>query len=128
MNNRQAKVLALRLITGVVSNIDGCNIEGGPDLSDEDEEKVLIEVKKIGEVFYKKAVKMGGDFNQFTGVPSKLPIESALYHKLIKQSEKEVVCTSCGNKFSPSDMEHGHCPDCKKMFKELDEDEEEEIL
>ena len=63
MNQKEAKLLALRTATAMLNN--------PPEFEDaypqKDLDKILKELDKIAETLYKKAVKIGGGFNRYTG-------------------------------------------------------------
>lgn len=63
MNQKEAKLLALRTATAMLNN--------PPDFEDtyphKDLEKILKELNKIAESLEKKAFKIGGEFNRYTG-------------------------------------------------------------
>ena len=56
MNQREAKIIALRKATALLN--------GGLD---QQPEKVLKELEKLALEFEKRAKKLGGDFNVYTG-------------------------------------------------------------
>ena len=63
MTQKEAKLIALRTATTMLTY--------PPDFEDnfeeKDEAKILKELEKIAESLYKKAFKIGGDFNRYTG-------------------------------------------------------------
>ena len=65
MTKKEAKIEALRIAVAHLNNPPQFNKEDGVSL--EDEEKILKELKIITEALRKKSVRLGGDFNQYTG-------------------------------------------------------------
>lgn len=56
--------MALRTATGVLFNALSLDWE---DINVEDAEAINKELENIAEAMYKRAVKLGGDFNKYSG-------------------------------------------------------------
>jgi hypothetical protein len=63
MNKKEAKLIALRTATGMMYN--GIDLQDDFDL--QDVFKIQKEFEIIGEMLYRKAAKIGGDFNRYSG-------------------------------------------------------------
>ena len=66
MTKREAKIEALRIAAAMLIHL--------PDSDDDDrcksiDDKIKIgnELKKLSDAMYKRATKLGGEFNQYTG-------------------------------------------------------------
>lgn len=66
MTRREAKIEALRLATALLNN-PPTDWEG-TDYSYDDVDKILDELNIIAGVMEKRAEKLGGEFNKFTGL------------------------------------------------------------
>lgn len=64
MTKKEAKIIAYRKLTALINDAVQTDIalEYG-----ENEDKILAELKQIEKSLYKKALKLGGDYNQFSG-------------------------------------------------------------
>ena len=65
MTQREAKIEALRIATAQLNNPPMYFEEDGVSL--EDQEKICKELDKIAESLRLRAVKLGGEFNRYTG-------------------------------------------------------------
>lgn len=65
MTQREAKIEALRIATAMLNNPPDFS---GTNVSIDDEEKIHKEIRSIAASLQKRAEKLGGDFNQFTGL------------------------------------------------------------
>jgi hypothetical protein len=64
IKKKTAKVMALRTATGVLFNALSLDWE---DVDMNDVEAINKELEQIAEAMYKRAVKLGGDFNKYSG-------------------------------------------------------------
>lgn len=63
MNKKEAKLVALRTATALIN----AGVYFHDEYSEAENAKIVHEMESISFLLYKKAVKIGGDFNQFTG-------------------------------------------------------------
>lgn len=65
MKQREAKIEALRIATAQLNNPP--MFSKGDGVCEDDQEKIGKELDKIAEALRARAVKLGGEFNRFTG-------------------------------------------------------------
>lgn len=68
MTKREARIQAMRIATGLLTNYEGGFTDTLPEV---DQEKIEKEVSLLAKQLERRAEKMGGPFNRYTGQPGK---------------------------------------------------------